>query len=55
MTKKTSSPISDKKKRFNMNIETSDELRKAFKAKVVMNGKTVKEVIEDFMKEYIKK
>ncbi|MDQ8039280.1 MAG: plasmid partition protein ParG [Rickettsiella sp.] len=51
--KKLTNPA--KKKRFNMNIETSDELRKAFKAKVVMNGKTVKDVIEEFMKEYIKK
>lgn len=55
MAQKTTSPISEKKKRFNMNIETSDELRKAFKAKVVMNGKTVKDVIEEFMREYIKK
>ena len=46
---------SEKKKRFTINVETSDELRKAFRAKVVMNGTTVKEVIEEFMKKYIKK
>ncbi len=55
MAKKTTILLSEKKKRFNMNIETSDELRKSFKAKVAMNGKTVKDVIEEFMKEYIKK
>lgn len=44
-----------KKKIINMNFETSEELRNAFKSKVAIKGKTVRDVFEEFMKEYIKK
>lgn len=44
-----------KKKIINMNFETSEELRNAFKSKVAMKGKTVRDVFEAFMKDYIKK
>lgn len=45
----------DRQNTTNMNFETTISLRNAFKAKVAMHGKTVKQVLEDFMKEYIKK
>lgn len=37
-----------------MNFEIPITLRNAFKAKVAMQGKKVKEVFADFMKQYIK-
>ncbi len=38
-----------------MNFDLSDDLRKEFKAKLAKEGKTSREVIVDFIKEYIKK
>jgi hypothetical protein len=42
-------------KLVHMNFVVSEELRNSFKAKIAMKGKTVRDVFEEFMKEYIKK
>ena len=55
LKKSTRQQNEGKKKIINMNFETSEELRNAFKSKVAMKGKTVRDVFEAFMKEYIKK
>lgn len=41
-------------KQVHVNILVSEELRNTFKAKAAMKGKRVKDVLEEFMKEYIK-
>ncbi len=53
--KKSTRTENERKKTINMNFETSQELRNAFKAKVASEGKTVRDIFEEFMKEYIKK
>jgi hypothetical protein len=38
-----------------INFEVSKTLRNAFKAKVASHGKKIKDVLIDFMSEYVKK
>lgn len=38
-----------------MNFEVSEKLRNQFKGKVVTQGKKVKDVLAEFMRDYIKK
>lgn len=53
--RKPTRTLEDQKKIVHMNFETTKELRNAFKSKVAMNGKSVRQVLEELMKEYIKK
>lgn len=42
-------------KQVHVNFLVSESLRNEFKSKVATKGKTVRDVLEAFMKEYIKK
>lgn len=55
MTRKPTRTLEDQRKIVHMNFETTKELRNAFKSKVAINGKSAREVLEELMKEYIKK
>jgi hypothetical protein len=55
MTSKKSIKVANiRVKKFVINDETSEELRRTFKAKWAMNEKAVKDIIAEFMKKYIK-
>lgn len=43
-----------KEKKIRINFEVTQELRNAFKAKTASQGKNVKEVLIDFMENYVK-
>lgn len=45
--------IKNNEQMVRINFEVDEELRNAFKAKVARQGKKVKEVLADFMAEYI--
>ena len=45
----------EKNELIRISFEVSAEVRKKFKAKLAAEGKTLKDVFVDFMKEYIKK
>jgi chorismate mutase len=45
----------EKRTLVRMNFEVNKELRNAFKAKVAREGKNVKEVLIEFMIEYVNK
>ncbi|WP_172593951.1 hypothetical protein [Candidatus Rickettsiella viridis] len=53
--RKPTRTLEDQKKIVHMNFETTKELRNAFKSKVAISGKSVRQVLEELMKEYIKK
>jgi hypothetical protein len=53
--KKKTSSFEEKDNLVRMNFEVSGKLRNAFKGKVGAEGKKVKDVLAEFMKEYIKK
>ena len=55
MTTKKSSQQEKKNELVRMNFDLPEELRKAFKTKLAKEGKTSREVIVGFIKEYIKK
>lgn len=45
----------EKNKLVRMSFDVSEDLRNNFKAKLAKQGKTAREAIVEFMKEYIKK
>lgn len=53
--KKSSEKIKPSNRQVHVNFLVSEELRNTFKSKAAMKGKRVKDVLEEFMKEYIKK
>jgi hypothetical protein len=54
-TRKSSQHSKNTSKQVHVNFIVSEELRNSFKSKTAMKGKQVKAVLEEFMKEYIKK
>lgn len=53
--KRSSQSLKTQGKQVHVNFLVSEELRNEFKSKVAMKGKTVRDVLEALMKEYIKK
>ena len=55
MPRKSIRTQEEKNSSVRMSFDISEDLRSDFKAKLAKQGKTFREVIVDFIKEYIKK